>query len=309
MKKTTKHAALVIVAASLLVLLPCVATAGTIFGTQIKTWNTFGPAWCVPPTSLFSIDTATDAVTGYGNVTLDGEDVRLDGLAINSVGKGVGFVIENPEDGVATSQLVQINGGSLSGADGVSTTALGAVESYVISGAAYDPSDTLWAIDNVAGTLLKIDDTNGSVISTIALTNDPSNTLNYGAQNNSSIDVTFDSQGVGYLVGNTANIWVLDTSTGVLDDVAYWGASGITGCAIDPDDDNTIYGLRVFGGADAIWTYDIAAGTNANLGTITAITGNEGGRGDMANGDIAIPEPSALLLSILGIAGLHRRRR
>ncbi len=254
--------------------------AGTIYGTQIATNNGNIPVYCDPPTTLFEIDTATDTVTSHGNVLVQGLDVRVEGLACQP-GKLVGFVISDPVDSTATSQLIEFDMSSLGGTE-VAASPKGAEQNYFACAAAYSTSGQLWAIDNISGKLYQINDNDGSIITTVTLSGG-----GYAPQTNAVLDLAFSSTNICYIVGNTNYVWKANVNTGVMTRLT--GASlssGLCGCALDPDDDTMMYAFRTFGGDDTVKKFSVAGdviGTEVNLGSIRTITNNEGGRGDLAS--------------------------
>ena len=278
--------------------------AQIVWGTQIDTNNDNAPVYCDPSTAFFGVDTSTNTLTGYGFLTVNNEGVRLDGLAVSSTGKAVGYIISDPIGGTANSQLVQINGATIGGSPGVSANVLGIEQSYFATGAAYDSNDTLWVVDNLAGSLHQIDDTDGSIISTQTLFGTG---YSAGASGN-TVDLAFDSQGTGYLIQNEI-LWTVNTGNGALSIVTPdIGDNGWVGMAVDPADDDVLYGLRTYGGSDTLRTYTISTGVQVNLGLVNngdlgGTTGEEGGRGDLASGSDSILATEQLTLEVNTITG------
>ncbi len=255
--------------------------AGSIFCIQSKTNNANAPVYCDAPTSLFEINPATQELVGYGNIKVDGVYIRADGLAINSFGKMVAFIISDPANDTAQSTLILIDTESSSQTD-ITACSLGDQQDYFATAAAYDNSNILWVIDNISGLLHQINDLNGEIISSVTLTGGGYN----ASAVNSVLDLSFDSQNIAYVVGNSNLVWTLDVTNGQM--TAITGPalpSGLCGAAVNPSDDDEIYAFRTWGGDDTIYSFSVAGqtiGSYTYYGTVREVTGNEGGRGDMA---------------------------
>ena len=118
------------------------------FGTQVFVSS--------DPVLLFSIDQSGTVLDEIGTVALDATDIDADGLAVSPT-----FGLRAFQITAAGSALISINGTD------ASATLLGDVlTGRDLRGAAFDPSDNLWAADATNDEIMRIHASTGEVLST-----------------------------------------------------------------------------------------------------------------------------------------------
>ncbi len=147
------------------------------------------PTAPVPGTTLFAVDEIGGALTEVGEVKLDGEEVAVGALAMNSGGTIYGFIYESD----VGSRLVTID------AESAAATIVGAGTPITdrVNGAAFDRFNTLWVITLDTKSIYSFD--------LEALTLEGDGVQIAEADSVSGADLAFDLNNNCYYIGTYAN--------------------------------------------------------------------------------------------------------
>lgn len=286
--------------ASSAIAVACLAAMGSATIWGLKSRGTTQPS--LPPTHFFFFQEDGSGFTDVGNVTLVGESVDADALAMNSAGAFYAYVLSSSASSLVTidpntAVATEVAGGVLQGRD--------------IRGAMFDASNRLFVLDASANELLQINPSNGSIVgSPLGLTVGSSP---YDV--NSGTDLAIRSDGSVRFVSYN-EFYALDLSTGVL-------THEFTDTADQYDGANETFNpgiaFSTAGGTEAyvydaqqnddIYTFDTGAGYTRTLLYANFIAGFNAGRGDLAAAPV--PEPATLVTlgSAFVLTAVKRRRK
>lgn len=242
-----------------------------VFG--LKSFAPGGSLLSTTPAKLFSFDVNGSNFRDLGTMTINGELLDADGLAVSEKYGLLGFVIDS-----TGSYLISIDPNTAT-AFSLGSHLLG----REIRGAVFDLDDNLWAIDSASTSLLMLNPSNGSVLKSIALKKDGQPFSMYDP----GTDIAIDDEGKFYLTAysgqaNGAIIYTLNPSTGVLTQVAadpWQYLNGITFASAD-----TTNHLFAYEGnyEDEIFSYDVNSNYNRTVLFPNIIPEFNAGGGDLA---------------------------
>jgi hypothetical protein len=253
----------------LILLMSSSSTQATIWG--VKTNSPFSD----PPATLFHFEEDGSAIQTVGVITVEGNQVEVDGLAVDVGGNLFGFVA-----GDASSLLISIDPVTAVG------TGLGYVSGRIVRGAAFGPSGELMAIDTNESAIVEVDPANGAQMGpAVPLTLDGS-----PIEVASGTDLVINPAGTALLSTNSVDIFQVDLSTGVLtllfsdtepgpDGIAPHG----TGLALAEDATDNHLLLFDVNFDDDLFKYDLDAAHARTLLFTDIIPGYNAGRGDLAS--------------------------
>ncbi|MDR2128664.1 MAG: hypothetical protein LBP52_06325 [Burkholderiaceae bacterium] len=170
-----------------------------------------------PVTGTFSVDPAT-----VQPVTVHGQGVAADGLAINKAGELFAYVntdANNPPVGNGTAQLIRIEP-----SDGTAVEIGAPLPNVRIAGAAFDMDDNLWVLDWINKQLIKIKP-DGSVDGATAAITIVGINAPYTVQG-AFADIAFDIDGNCYLSTNqdlssaSTAVYSVDMKTGAVSPIS-----------------------------------------------------------------------------------------
>ncbi|MDY7002799.1 MAG: Ig-like domain-containing protein [Cyanobacteriota bacterium] len=220
------------------------------------------------PAHLFSLPADGSEFTDIGLLTLDGEQIDADGLAISRQYGLLAFQ-STPND----STLISIN------PDTAVATIVG--ESLVgreIRGAVFDRSDNLWALDSDNDELLKIDPEAGNVLESKTL-------MLEGEQFNLSdtTDIAISADGTFYAISDfSSRFFTLDPEAGVLTYEATGGNQYLSGLTFSgAADESQLFAYDVYG-SEEIYVYDLDNSYSRSMLFSNIIPSFNAGRGDLA---------------------------
>ena len=264
--------------------------ADTIYGVKSRA---DGPS--TTPAHLFSFDSSGGGFQDFGAITLGGNQIDVDGLAVSSLGL-FGYESLGPD-----STLLSIDPVSAV-AVSIGTTLFG-VE---VRGAMFDNQNRLWVIDALGDDLLEVNPNTGAVLNTIGL-NEGGNPFDV----NSGTDLAFRADGT-FLMASFDTFYTLDPTTGAVTSIftdTLPGSDGATpftiGLALTGSDPNLLFSFDAQSNDD-IFSYDLNAGFSRNTVFNNIIPSFNSGRGDLAS--MPIPEPTGVASLLLLGFGLAMRR-
>lgn len=233
-----------------------------------------------PPSTLFRFNTDGQTFTPVGIVTLDGQPVDVDGLAIDAFGSLFAFV-----PGDASGLLIKIDPAT------AVATGIGMISGREIRGASFTETGELIGIDIPSSSLVEVDPLTGAQLGdAIPLTLDGS-----AFAVDAGTDLAIHPDGTAVVSSGSVDVYTVDLETGILtllmsdneamgDGYAPHG-SGLA-FAADPTDDR-LY-LYDVNGADEILVYDLMPPFTRDILYTPIIPSYNAGRGDLASfpGDI-----------------------
>jgi RHS repeat-associated protein len=244
---------------------------GVVFG--LKSQAPGGTVLSIPPTKLFSFDLNGSNFQDLGAVTINGELIDADGLALSEKYGLLGFALSGNN-----STLISINPNT------AVATVLGIpLVGRHIRGAVFDLDDNLWVIDAASTALLMLNPNNGSVLKSVSLTSSGQPFIMY----DEGTDIAIDGEGKFYLTAysgevNGSIIYTLNASTGALTEVALdpWQyLEGITFASAD--NNNRLFSYEA-NYSDDIYSYDINANYQRTVIFPDIISQFNSGGGDLA---------------------------
>lgn len=228
-----------------------------------------------PPTTLFRFGADGQSFTAVGEISLDGQPVEVDGLALDAFGRLYGFV-----PGDASGRLISINPTT------AVATEIGVVSGREIRGASFTEAGELIGIDFFSSSLVEVDPQTGAELgSAVPLTLDGT-PLAVSA----GTDLAINSDGTAVICSGSVDIFTVDLNTGILtlwvtdnvsstDGFAPHG-SGLAFPADSTDDRLFLYDVN---GDDDVFAYDPGAAFSRELIYPEIVPGYNAGRGDLAS--------------------------
>lgn len=253
------------------------------------------------PTHVFAFEEDGTSFNDYGVLTLGGQAIDADGLALSRNDGLVAFLIEG-----SGSTLISIQAN-----DATASTVGSLLPGREIRGAVFDRSERLWAVDAANNELLQIDPASGQIVgSAVQLTPNVSNnrglfTSDIAVRQDgtfvlSVFDVPTDSTDFYQLNPTNGDLTLLGTNG---------PRTGLAGLAFSRQNPDRLFGYEQQQQDDLVF-FDTNSGFNRNELFNNIIPGFNSGGGDLANLTV-VPEPSAF--SLFGVVSLAffvvRRRR
>ncbi len=245
------------------------------------------------PTNLYRFEDDGTGFVDLGAITLGGEMIDVDALAISSANSIFGFRV-----GAGNSTLVSIDASTAT-----ATTIGTSLSGRDIRGAAFDSSGLLRVIDAANDSLLRIDPTTGTVVgSEIALTlgGNPFNVSD-------ATDIAQRIDGTYYLV-NDDDIYTLDTNSGALALAFSDPGQALPGAAFSQGASSDALFAYEVNSSDDIFRYSVDSAFARTTVFSNIVASFNSGRGDLAAAPTAVPEPSTLFLAAFGALVLMSSR-
>jgi len=228
-----------------------------------------------PPSTLFRFDADGQSFTEVGQISLDGQPVDVDGLAIDAFQRLYGFV-----PGDASGLLISIDPST------ALATGIGIISGREIRGASFTETGELIGIDIFSSSLVEVDPVTGAQLGEavpLTLDEEPFAVA-------AGTDLAIHADGAAVISSGSVDIYTVDLETGILtllladrevtdDGVAPHG-SGLAFPA-DPTDDRLF--LYDVNGDDEILAYDLTPPFTRELIYPDIVPGYNAGRGDLAS--------------------------
>jgi len=269
-----------------------------IYGIKSQSLSSWGPDQYEPPAILYRFADDGTGLTSLGYIrTSGGTQLRADGLAY-APGSGAWFFEPSAPGDPLASTLRPLDLSTAVAGSGVS------LDGRFVFGAAFDSLGNLWAMDEAADELIRVEPTTGQVLEAVELSldSDPFD-LQVGGG-----DIAFDSAGRAWIT-YLDSFYQVDLSTG---DLTLQHAQGgislwMVGAAFSPLDESHLYVFDVSIGwnNDDLLRFDVDDGYSRFDVALRIFNQYNAGRGDLAY----VPEPSTLVLLALGCLAFLRRRR
>ncbi len=246
-----------------------------IFG--LKTRGFMPPEGTASPAVLYKFNEDGSLFTEIGTLSVGGNLIDADGLALSSTGKLIGFQIDP-----TSSRIIEI--------DPQTAAVIGSkpeLPGRFIRGAVFDSFDRLWVIDTGHNELLRIDSVSGTQI-------DYAVGLNLNGSSfdlHSMSDIAINSSGTFYLSNrvdssDSSDLYTLNPTTGSLallkNDGTNIGLAGLAFSENGSDTDQYLYAYEQQG-ADDIFRYDLENGIARTKLYAGIISSFNSGAGDLAS--------------------------
>lgn len=254
------------------------------------------------PSHLFRFQDTGAGFTDLGPVTLAGNQIDTDALAISSAGSLFGYQVVGANSGPYSSQLFSLNS-----ATAVATPIGSPLTGRDIRGAMFDGANSLRVLDAAANALLTIDPASGAIIGApigLSLGANP-----YDLATGTDLATRLD--GKTFLV-DVGNVYLLDLLTGGLSLQTSSPGNQFVGAAFSTTDANALFVEQINGLFNDIQKF----GTGSGFGLNTVVSGFLAGTIDAGRGDLAaqVPEVAAgpvglFMGGLLAVFGVNRSRR
>ncbi len=245
-------------------------------GVMAEMWGvkTHGP-FSEPPSTLFRFDADGQSFTEVGIISLDGQPVDVDGLAIDAFQGLYGFV-----PGDASGLLIRIDPST------ALATGIGMISGREIRGASFTETGELIGIDILSSSLVEVDPVTGAQVGDAIPLTLEGETFAVDA----GTDLAIHADGTAVISSGLVDIYTVDLETGILtllladqevtdDGIAPHG-SGLA-FPTDPTDERLF--LYDINGVDEILAYDLMPPFNRELIYPDIVPGYNAGRGDLAS--------------------------